>query len=404
MHTYHLAERWKQVRQRTMSIAALVSAEDACVQSMADASPLKWHLAHTTWFFETFVLEPFDNEFIPYHPQFKVLFNSYYNDVGEKHPRAQRGLLTRPTLADILDYRHATDLRVQRLFTTAYTEKFIERIELGLQHEQQHQELMLTDIKHLFSCNPLQPALLSDSLTVEQIEFRDHCLSNTPLEWHRFDAHLVEIGHHGKGFCFDNEKPRHRQFIEPFSLTSRLINNGEYLLFIQDGGYQNPTWWLAEGWDWLRQHQIAHPLYWHPDPQWQEFSLYGLQPLDMHHSVSHLSYFEAAAYASWAGARLPTEAEWECTARHDDQLHQLFDSCWQWTSSSYAAYPGFEVPAGAIGEYNGKFMVNQYVLRGSSIFTPPHHSRITYRNFFPSHARWQRTGIRLARSVNDSED
>ncbi|MFZ6689701.1 ergothioneine biosynthesis protein EgtB [Undibacterium sp. SXout11W] len=404
MRTTSLAERWKQTRQRTLNIAALVSAEDACVQSMPDASPLKWHLAHTTWFFETFVLEAFDTNFIPFHPQFKVLFNSYYNGVGEKHPRAQRGLLTRPALSEILEYRHATDLRIQHLLSTLKSEKLSERIELGIQHEQQHQELMLTDIKHLLSCNPLHPALLNESPGTEQADFSDHCISNTPLEWHRFDAHLLEIGHEGSGFCFDNEKPRHRQFVEPFSLTSRLINNGEYLLFIQDGGYQNPNWWLAEGWDWLRQHQIRHPLYWHSGSHWQEFNLNGLQPLDMHESVSHLSYFEAAAYASWAGARLPTEAEWECAAQKDDNLHQLFDSCWQWTSSSYAPYPGFEIPAGAIGEYNGKFMVNQYVLRGSSSFTPPHHSRLTYRNFFPSHARWQRTGIRLARSISDTDN
>jgi ergothioneine biosynthesis protein EgtB len=393
-----LLDRWQQVRQHSVALSEPLSTEDCCAQSMPDASPIKWHLAHTTWFFETFILEKFEPNFAPFHPSFRVLFNSYYNGVGEKHPRPQRGLLTRPSLEEVLNYRKNVDQRISHLWRTNSSSQLSKLLELGLQHEQQHQELMLTDIKHLLWCNPLAPAMLSTQL-IHSSELDSERM--TSLQWQSFDAKLIEIGYLGDGFCFDNETPRHRQFIEPFEIASRLVNNGEYLAFIEAGGYQDPALWLAEGWDWQNTHCLHHPIYWQlNEGQWQQFTLHGWQSLDLGQPVCHLSYFEASAFAQWSGARLPTEYEWECAALNNqqNQLYQLFDHCWQWTSSSYSAYPGFETPIGAIGEYNGKFMVNQYVLRGSSFFTPVGHARTSYRNFFPATARWQMAGLRLARS------
>jgi ergothioneine biosynthesis protein EgtB len=385
------------VRKRSLLIAEPLSDEDCGAQSMTDASPIKWHLAHTTWFFETFVLERFEEHFAPFQAAFRVLFNSYYNGVGAKHPRASRGLLTRPSMGEVRAYRDNVDQRIGRLLDERAGDVALAAlIELGLQHEQQHQELMLTDVKHLLAQSPLYPAYSSDVPAPAP--------EAAALRWRGFNGGLIGIGHEGEGFCFDNELPRHQQFVAPFALASRLVTNGEYLRFIEAGGYREPMLWLAEGWDRINQQAISHPLYWQRDAdgQWHEFTLHGLQRLDLARPLVHVSLYEADAYARWRGARLPTEAEWECAAASaaisdDTALTDMFGCCWQWTSSSYAPYPGYASPAGALGEYNGKFMLNQYVLRGSSSATPPGHARAAYRNFFPAGACWQFSGIRLAR-------
>jgi ergothioneine biosynthesis protein EgtB len=406
-----LLDRFHGIRRRSVSLAEPLSEEDCCAQSMPDASPVKWHLAHTSWFFETFILERHEPGFRPHHPAFRMLFNSYYNGIGDKHVRAQRGLITRPSFDEVLAYRHAVDERIGALLARSGRPEIEALVELGLQHEQQHQELLLTDVKHLLSMNPLLPAYADMPLPPAS--------APPPMAWMHYDGGVAAIGHGGNGgngFCFDNETPRHRQFIEPYALASRLVVNAEYLDFIRDGGYRDPALWLSEGWDWVCANGIAHPLYWRErDGGWFEFTLHGLQPLDGARPAVHLSHYEADAYARWAGARLLTEAEWEHAAvlagsadgaprgLHPEAadgagLAQLFGVCWQWTSSSYAPYPGFAPAAGAIGEYNGKFMCNQYVLRGSSCATPAGHARASYRNFFPSSARWQFSGIRLAKS------
>jgi ergothioneine biosynthesis protein EgtB len=402
---HRLSTAFAHVRQRTLHLAEPLTAEDCCAQSMPDASPIKWHLAHTTWFFETFILEPREPGFRPYDAAFRVLFNSYYNGVGAKHPRAQRGLLTRPTLDEVHAYRADVDARLQRLLASAPDDGELAALfELGLQHEQQHQELILTDVKHLLSRNPLYPAYVDSPLPASG--------PVAPLAWIDFDGGLAEIGHAGGGFAFDNESPRHRQYLQPFALASRLVTNGEYLEFVEAGGYRDPALWLSDGWDLVANGTLAEPLYWIRDGErWREFTLHGLQALDLARPVTHVSLYEADAYARWRGTRLATEAEWEFAARDaaltcgdlhpraagSSGLAQMFGECWQWTASSYAPYPGFAPAAGAIGEYNGKFMVNQYVLRGSSCATPHGHARASYRNFFPAGARWQFTGIRLAR-------
>lgn len=380
---------YRAVRAHTEALAAPLSAEDACAQSMPDASPAKWHLAHTTWFFETFVLERFEPGFVPHAAAYRVLFNSYYNAVGDKHPRPQRGLLTRPSLDEVRAYRAAVDRRVLALLPRL-PQDALQLVELGLHHEQQHQELLLTDVLHLFSCNPLKPAYRAAETGASA--------PASPLQWHAFEEGVVQIGHDGAGFAFDNESPRHRVYLPRFEMASRLVTNAEYAGFIEAGGYREPGLWLSEGWDWVKAQAREHPAYWQQGASgWQAFGLSGLQDLQAHEPVLHLSYFEADAYARWAGARLPTEAEWEHAATTCPELRQLTSHAWQWTSSAYLPYPGFHVSAGAVGEYNGKFMVNQMVLRGGSLATPPSHVRTTYRNFFPTGATWQFTGLRLAR-------
>jgi ergothioneine biosynthesis protein EgtB len=403
---------YQRIRARSLELAAPLSEEDCCVQSMPDASPAKWHLAHTTWFFETFVLEAFEPEFRPCHAAYRVLFNSYYNSVGDKHPRPRRGMLTRPSLAEIHGYRENVDARMLALLRDRGGDPQLQQLlVLGLNHEQQHQELLLTDILHLLWQNPLRPAYRADHVPGDA-SFR-------PLEWIACSGGIVQIGHAGEGFAFDNELPRHSLLLQPYLLASRLVTNSEYARFIAAGGYRSPQYWSAEGWDWLAKEGLSNPLYWTDiDGSWQEFGLHGLAPLDANLPLVHISYFEADAYARWADARLPTEAEWEHTAAgvalagnfadagvlHPSAapapgLSQVYGDAWEWTQSSYAPYPRFRPAAGAVGEYNGKFMLNQYVLRGGSCATPAGHTRASYRNFFPTSTRWQFSGIRLARDA-----
>ena len=387
--------QFQAVRARSVALAEGLSAEDCCAQSMPDASPVKWHLAHATWFFETFVLETFEQPFTSFDPAFRVLFNSYYNGVGDRHARPNRGLLTRPSLAEVLAYRHDVDRRMAALMEQAPADvaaRIAPLVELGLHHEQQHQELLVTDIKHLFMMSPLYPA------------YDPHpSIAHACLEpgWLEFDGGMSTLGHDGNGFGFDNEFPCHRVFVEPFLLAKDLVSNADYLEFVQAGGYRDPAYWLSAGWDWRCSLDVRAPFCWREGPQqtWQEFTLHGLLPLDPNAPVNHLSYYEADAFARWRGARLPTEAEWEhAAARAAGTLRNLYGSRWQWTASSYSAYPGYRPAPGTIGEYNGKFMVNQYVLRGSSLATPDGHARRSYRNFFPADARWQFSGLRLAQS------
>ncbi|WP_206085748.1 ergothioneine biosynthesis protein EgtB [Massilia polaris] len=388
-----LRRRYGQVRRRSLALAEPLSDEDCTVQSMPDASPVKWHLAHTSWFFETFILERFEAGFRPFHPAFRVLFNSYYNGIGAKHPRAQRGLVTRPGMAAVRAYRLDVDARMLRLLDSrAGDAALAELVTLGLEHEQQHQELILADVKHLLAQNPLYPAY-ADTPPAP-------ATAVPALSWQGFGGGIAGIGYAGDGFCFDNELPRHQQYVAPFALASRLVTNGEYLAFVDAGGYRDAALWLSEGWDQVCAGTLGHPLYWLRDQHggWREFTLHGDHALDPALPVTHVSLYEADAYARWAGARLPTEAEWEVAAASGaGGLLQMAGHCWQWTSSSYAPYPGYAQQAGALGEYNGKFMINQYVLRGSSCATPEGHARASYRNFFPAGARWQFSGIRLAR-------
>ena len=414
----NLLRRYAQVRNFTMRICETLSAEDCTVQSMPDVSPTRWHLAHTTWFFETFILQH-QSGYRPFSPQFAVLFNSYYNAVGAQFPRPRRGLLSRPSQQQVIDYRRHVDECVLQALERAISSRgagddcsaVCKVLELGLQHEQQHQELLLTDIKHVLSCNPLAPVF-------REGRWREAAAGDS--DWVDFDEGLYEVGHAGNGFAYDNESPRHRVFLERCAVATRNVTSGEYIDFIEDGGYRRPELWLSEGWNTVQAECWEAPLYWlQQGGQWQHFTLAGLKPVDVHRPVCHISYFEAEAFARWAGYRLPTEAEWEVatagrpTRGHfadslldaGEAIHPLgsldeplaFGDVWQWTASPYVAYPGYRPPDGALGEYNGKFMCNQFVLRGGSCATHSSHIRATYRNFFPPDARWQFSGVRLAK-------
>jgi ergothioneine biosynthesis protein EgtB len=415
-----LLSRYRQVRTALEAAAEPLSPEDLVVQSMPDASPAKWHLAHTSWFFETFVLsDPAFGGYQPFHPQFAYLFNSYYDAVGDRHPRPRRGLLTRPSAGEVFRYRAHVDAaiaeRLPRLSSSDF-DRLGPVMELGLNHEQQHLELLYTDIKHAFAQNPLRPAYRERG----PLGPREQTVTRTvTAAFVPFDPGVYRIGHQGGGFAFDNEGPAHRVFLEPFAVASRLVTCGEYLEFMADGGYARPELWLSDGWAARRLHGWEAPLYWEKaGADWQVFTLSGIRAVDPAEPVCHVSFFEADAYARWAGARLPTEAEWEVAVGErrvagnlleEDHLHpaamagdgpliQLFGDVWEWTQSPYGPYPGYRPLAGALGEYNAKFMCNQMVLRGGSCVTPRSHIRATYRNFFPPEARWQFTGLRLARS------
>jgi ergothioneine biosynthesis protein EgtB len=408
------SKRYLSIRQATRALAAPLSAEDCAIQSMPDASPVKWHLAHTTWFFETFVLAPHRAGYRAFDPSYRVLFNSYYHTIGERHPRPERGMLSRPSLDEVLAYRdHVDDAMLRFLGDEQPRDEARTLAELGLQHEQQHQELILTDLKHLLSRNPLMPPY-QKLWPLTPIRAREP-------RWLSFAAGLRHIGHTGPGFCFDNETPCHQVWLDAFRIASHPVTHGDFIDFIDDGGYRRPELWLSAGWDAVMAHGWRAPKYWQQrDGDWTCFTLHGEVPVDPHTPVCHVSFFEADAFARWAGARLPTEAEWEVAARHaplngnfvesgalhplalreataDGVLAHAFGDVWEWTRSDYAPYPGFRTPAGAVGEYNGKFMSGQYVLRGGSCVTPSSHIRATYRNFFPPAARWQFSGLRLAR-------
>lgn len=390
-------QRLQAVRARSLALAAPLSAEDQCVQSMPDASPVKWHLAHTSWFFEAVVLRPHDSGYRQADARFDRLFNSYYESLGPRHPRPQRGLLTRPSQAEVLAYRAHVDAALARFIAQAGDEAWSRAaalIELGLHHEQQHQELILTDLKHLLSHNPLQPAYVEAGAAL-----RVHPRANAggPMRWIAREGGLVDVGAATQRFAFDNERPRHRALLSAHAIAERPVNCAEYLDFIRDGGYRRAELWLSDGWAQVQAQGWEAPLYW-GDPAQPEpvlFTLHGPRPFEAAEPVAHLSYYEAAAYAQWAGARLPTEFEWEAAAA--DGLLGGVGEVWEWTRSSYDPYPGFKPLAGAVGEYNGKFMVGQLVLRGSSCATPPGHERSSYRNFFPPAARWQFAGLRLAK-------
>ena len=403
-----LARAYRDVRQLSLTLAEPLSAEDQCVQSMPDASPTKWHLAHTTWFFETVILAPHAVGYTPFDTRFGYLFNSYYEALGPRHARPQRGLLTRPSLEEVHAYRAHVDGALLGLLDEA-DEALRSTIEplltLGLHHEQQHQELLVTDILHAFSCNPLKPAYRP---ALDAADTRAEPVGSAgALEWLRHPGGIVGIGHDGTAFSFDNERPRHRVLLQPYEIAHRLVTCGEYAAFIADGGYTRPELWLSDGWDHVRREGWCAPAYWMPldaalaergtdGVRWAVFGVHGVAPMKPDAPVAQLSFYEAAAYAEWAGARLPTEFEWEAACGLPG-IEQMSGHVWQWTRSSYEPYPGFKPLAGVAAEYNGKFMVGQQVLRGGSLATPPGHTRPTYRNFFPPAARWQFSGVRLVR-------
>jgi ergothioneine biosynthesis protein EgtB len=418
-----LSEAYREVRGATAALCEPLAQEDFVIQSMPDASPTKWHLAHTSWFFEQFVLQAHAPDYRFYDDAFRFLFNSYYESVGPRHERPHRGLLSRPTVQQTFAYRAHVDEQMGRLLSRGHHSDDLSRlVTLGLHHEQQHQELLLTDIKHALSCNPLLPAYTQISGQPAASPRADL----PPLKFVDFEGGVVEVGHHGEGFAFDNEGPRHRTYLQPFRLANRLVTNGEYREFIAAGGYERAELWLSDGWSTVQREQWTRPIYWDQSLQ-SEFTLLGSRALDPGAPVCHLSFYEADAYARFCEARLPTEFEWEhaadsanvasrepagnfvesrqwhpvdaARARPGNGLLQLYGDVWEWTQSAYSPYPGFKAATGAVGEYNGKFMVNQLVLRGGSCATPRSHIRSTYRNFFYPTARWQFSGVRLAKDV-----
>ena len=418
-----LRDRFHQIRNFTDALCAGLEPEDCVVQSMPDVSPTKWHLAHTTWFFETFILKKFSPGYRAEIPEYAYLFNSYYNAAGDMHRRDLRGLISRPTVSQAQRYRASVDSHIDDLLSNP-DESLLDEMEailvLGFHHEQQHQELLITDIKHVFAQNPLYPVFRQRNRDVAAKKL-------TPIRFIDFEETVTAIGHDGDGFAYDNEGPRHRALVPAFSLATRPVTNGEFIAFIEDNGYSRPEFWLSLGWMTVNEQRWNAPLYWTKrDGAWWNFTLSGLRPVDQSEPVTHVSYFEADAYANWAGARLPTEFEWERAALScpiegnfvetelfqpvpvgsavladkpgkDQRLHQMFGDVWEWTRSAYSPYPGYRAAPGALGEYNGKFMCNQYVLRGGSCATSRIHIRRTYRNFFQPEKRWQFTGIRLAR-------
>jgi ergothioneine biosynthesis protein EgtB len=406
-----LDSAYVQVRATTERLASPLSAEDQTVQSMPDVSPTKWHRAHVTWFFETFVLGPHAPAYEPFNDAYAYIFNSYYEALGDRHPRHERGLISRPGIDEIAHYRHSVDGAMMALLSGTVDPLLADLVTLGLHHEQQHQELLLMDIKHVLSRNPLRPTYLART--------DDGPGGIAPKAgWVEHDGGVAEIGHNGVGFGFDNEFPRHQVFLSPFALADRPVTNAEWLSFMADDGYSRPEFWLSDGWSVVMAQDWRAPLYWFCDPEepdtWLQFTLAGVQPVDPEEPVCHVSYYEAEAFAHWTGMRLPTEAEWETVAiaqgegenflgdqpphpRPATDTNAMFGDVWEWTSSAYFPYPGFRAAPGAVGEYNGKFMVSQYVLRGGCCATPPGHTRATYRNFFPPGARWEFGGVRLAR-------
>ena len=420
-----LLREYLDMRRTSLRLCAPLSVEDHSLQPMPDASPAKWHLAHTTWFFETFVLAQYQPHYRPPHPEFRSLFNSYYNSIGDRPLRALRHVLSRPSLEEVRSYRDRVDEAMASLIERELPPAAIDLITLGIHHEQQHQELIVTDVKNGLWANPLRPAYR------EQPQAHSTSEPIAPLQWKGFVAGLYPIGFTSVGFAFDNEGPPHRVYLEPFRLASRLVTNAEYLEFMRAGGYTTPTLWLSDGWDAVRANQWTAPLYWEQrDSEWWNYTVEGMQPLRLDEPICHVSFYEADAFARWSGARLPTEFEWETAARSctiagnfqdngifhpqrpsqhplipndrmsgapgTERLMQMFGDVWEWTASAYTPYPNFKPAAGAVGEYNGKFMCNQMVLRGGSCATPLSHIRATYRNFFPPHVRWQFMGVRLA--------